>query len=130
MYRYNTAAGMAIRVLSKRSKKPPCPGSTFPESFIPILLLINDSTKSPHVPKTTTVSASPIHFVNDRIGKYCAIIIAAIMLKMPPPNEPSHDFLGDIRSKSLCLPNSTPVQYAPLSFTHVKMNIDKGNIGL
>ena len=130
IYRYKTAAGTAISVLSNLSNRPPCPGSIFPESLMPILRFIRDSTRSPHVPNTTTVNASPIHWDSESRGKYLEITIAAIMLNTHPPNEPSHDFLGDMRSKSLCFPNSTPAQYAPVSFTHVKMNIERGNIGL
>ncbi len=54
-----TAAGMASSELSKRSSMPPCPGRILPESLMPSRRLSSDSTKSPHVPITTTIKARP-----------------------------------------------------------------------
>lgn len=52
------------------------------------------------------------------------------MATIPPPMEPSHDFLGDMRSNRRCLPKSDPKQYAPVSFSHKKTKMDRGYIGL
>ena len=47
---------MAMSELSKRSSIPPCPGRMLPESFMPSWRFISDSTRSPHVPNTTTTT--------------------------------------------------------------------------
>lgn len=93
-YRYTTAAGTAIKVLSKRSSIPPCPGRILLESLMPRVRFISDSVRSPHVPNTTTVSPSPIHTPVLRNVKKCAKTMAAMMLNTAPPIEPSHDFFG------------------------------------
>ena len=41
--------------LSILSKTPPCPGNKFPVSLTPDFLLINDSTKSPMIPRKETI---------------------------------------------------------------------------
>ncbi len=51
------------------------------------------------------------------------------MLKTNPPQKPSQDFFGDIRSKSLCLPNAEPTQKAPVSLIHIIMNIASTTAG-
>ena len=38
-----------------------CPGKILPESLMPRRRFNKDSVKSPQVPNTTTVNASPIH---------------------------------------------------------------------
>lgn len=47
--------------------------------------------------------------------------------KLNPPQNPSHDFLGEILSKRRRLPNSEPTQNAPVSFIQMKINIDNTN---
>lgn len=46
-----------------------------------------------------------------------------------PPQNPSHDFLGEMRSNSLCLPSMEPTKNAPVSFNHTNMNIAKMSQG-
>lgn len=58
------------------------------------------------------------------------MICEAAIATVAPPIEPSHDFLGDILGNNRCLPNKQPMQYAPVSFAHKKMNIESGNIGV
>ena len=48
--------GIESMRLSKRSKNPPWPGMDLPESFIAIVLLNSDSTRSPYVPTMTTMA--------------------------------------------------------------------------
>ena len=121
---------MAIMALSKRSNMPPCPGKILPESLIPSWRFMSDSVKSPHVPKTTTVNANPAHSAMDKNGKKWAKTNEDAIAKMPPPMLPSHDFLGEMRSKSLCLPSREPTQYAPESLSQIKTKSDNGKIGL
>ena len=97
---------------------------------MPNVRLKSDSVKSPHVPNTTIVSPNPIHSPMLRKVKKWESTIAAMTQNMAPPMEPSHDFLGEIRSNRRCFPNSIPVQYAPVSFIQVKMKMDKGKTGL
>ena len=56
-----TAAGIASSEESKRSSIPPCPGRMLPLSLMPKVRLKRLSTRSPHVPNTTTTSPSPNH---------------------------------------------------------------------
>lgn len=51
----NNAVGDTKRRLSMRSSIPPCPGKIFPESLIPIALLMSDSHRSPHVENIDTM---------------------------------------------------------------------------
>ena len=132
VYMYITAAGMASSALSKRSSIPPCPGKIFPESFMPTFRFSSDSTRSPHVPKTTTTTANPAHSrwlsVSDSVsakGTKDAMICDATTAVTAPPTLPSHDFFGDMRGKSLCLPSNEPKTYAPVSLDHRKMNTAK-----
>ena len=54
------------------------------------------------------------------------IIPATIITSMPPPMLPSQLFAGLILGNSLCFPNSEPLQYAPVSLSHRKMNTHNG----
>ena len=99
-----SAAGMAKSILSKRSRMPPCPGSMCPESLMSRWRFIIDSVRSPKVPNTTTTSAMPIHCHAFMKEKKCSTTKALATVAKAPPMAPSHDFLGDIRGKSLCLP--------------------------
>ena len=53
-------AGQAIRKLSSRSRKPPCPGMMWLVSLTPTVRLSSDSERSPSVPKIGTMSPIPI----------------------------------------------------------------------
>lgn len=101
-------AGIANIVLSKRSRIPPCPGIIFPESLTPKVRFISDSNKSPHVPNTIVTTANPIHAQTGKLVKKWANINDEPIETAAPPTNPSHDFLGDIRSNKRCLPNAIP----------------------
>ena len=58
---------MAMSEESKRSSIPPWPGRMLPLSLIPIVRLKSDSTRSPHVPNTTTTSPKPNHCGIERL---------------------------------------------------------------
>lgn len=51
--------------------------------------------------------------------------MAESMQSTNPPQKPSHDFLGEIRSKRRCFPIRVPTQNAPVSLSHINMNIAK-----
>ena len=55
--------------------------------------------------------------------------MAAAITRMPPPMLPSQDFPGEMRGKSLCLPNKEPQMYAPASLIHRNTNTHRGSIG-
>ena len=59
--KYININGAAKITLSKRSKKPPCPGIKLLLSFIPACRLNIDSIKSPRTPKILTRAAITIH---------------------------------------------------------------------
>ena len=107
---------MAMRAESKRSSIPPCPGSIVPLSFIPSVRLKSDSTRSPHVPNTTTTNAKPNHWrmLSPEVLVPCISLypIKAAMARtsIPPPILPSQLLAGDMRGNSLCLPKSEPLQ--------------------
>jgi len=119
------AAGTAIRKLSKRSNIPPCPGRILPESLTSRVRLNKDSTRSPQVPKMNTVTAKPnqLSKLISRMKKKKTQ--AAITTKIKPLIQPSHDFLGEIRKKSLCFPNAVPKTYAAVSFIQIKTKTAK-----
>ena len=126
--KYINEAGITIRSESIRSSMPPWPGNMLPESFTPSERLISDSTRSPHVPNTHTTAPNPSIcqmvkscFVS---GKSHQANPEATRQKMNPPRKPSHDFFGEIRSKSLCFPSSDPTQYAPVSLSQISTNIN------
>ena len=96
-----TEAGMASNELSKRSSIPPCPGRILPLSLICNCRFRRLSTRSPHVPNITTVSASPNHSHLPSDGSKQAKICDAATATNPPPTEPSHDLFGEIRGNSL-----------------------------
>ena len=54
------------------------------------------------------------------------IIIDTIIAVRNPPILPSHDFFGEILSKSLFFPIALPIMYAPLSLAHkIRKNANK-----
>ena len=119
---------MAINTLSNRSSIPPWPGRILPESLTPNVRFSNDSVKSPHVANNTTAADSPnqchLPISGAMYAKTCELNKAITT----PPQNPSHDFLGEMRSKSLCLPIIDPTKNAPVSFSHTKTK--SANIGM
>ena len=101
---------MASIRLSNLSSIPPCPGSMFPESFTPNVRFSSDSTKSPHVPNTTTTTDSPSQLHRLISGTYHANACEAISVTTSPPKKPSHDFFGEMRSNSLLFPINEPAR--------------------
>jgi len=81
-----------------------------PESFIFILRLNSDSTKSPYVPAITVSKPIVIHFHNGNISTYMEIKNAIANVNIAPPTKPSQDFLGEILLKRLVLPKSVPAK--------------------
>ena len=122
-----SVAGITNSKLSILSKIPPCPGKILPLSLTFKERLINDSHKSPNVENTDTIIAKLIHAVNSGPSKkelhHILKHIAEITESIRPPQNPSHDFLGEIRSYNLCLPNKVPTQYAPVSLIHINIKI-------
>ena len=113
------------------SKIPPCPGIIFPESLILRLLFIIDSIKSPNVAKTDITAASAVYSINPNSVSMISKdfnIYATIKQTNNPPQKPYHDFLGEIRRKSLCLQNNMPIQNAPVSLSQMKRNNENTNI--
>ena len=100
---------------SNRSRKPPCPGKIFPESLTPTLRLNMDSTKSPKVPIVVTIKAIISQSNILKSINIFEIIIDTIKAKNIPPNNPSHDFFGEILLNNLCFPKGIPIIYAPVS---------------
>ena len=106
--------GEAINSLSKRSRIPPCPGNIFPESFTPAVRLSKDSHKSPQVENMEVKIPIPIHWAVESIpGMMWFAKEASMIQNAKPPKNPSHDFFGDMRSNSRCLPNVQPQSDVP-----------------
>ena len=115
-------AGMANSSESILSNIPPCPGMKWPESLISIVRFTIDSNRSPNVPNTTT-NNDMIAILRMLSGaKNHAMAIPPNMAIIPPPIAPSHVFLGDSLSNSLCLPIVIPHKYANVSFNHTIAN--------
>ena len=95
---------------SNRSKKPPCPGRLLPESLISILRFKSDSTKSPYTPPMMMIMQIPNHCQKVSVKKKNDIPYVMAAASKAPPITPSHDFLGEIRSKSFRLPKSDPAK--------------------
>ena len=112
--------GIANNNPSNRSKIPPCPGKIFPESLMFRLLFIKLSTKSPSVPVITTINAITAQSIELNSVKKCANICDAAVVNINAPINPSHDFLGDIRSNSRRFPIDIPTKYANVSLLHCK----------
>lgn len=71
-----------------------------------MLLLNNDSTKSPKVPEIKIIMAIPYHFHGSKVAKYCVNTNAMSTEIIAPPKKPSHVFLGETRSKSFLFPKT------------------------
>ena len=56
------------------------------------------------------IPAITSHFQSSSTVKYWEITKATKMAEKAPPKNPSHDFLGDTRSKSLVFPNRVPAK--------------------
>ena len=109
--KYPKRNGVAIIKLSKRSSNPPCPGIILPVSFISILRLNIDSTKSPIVPITGIIVAIIIQsMVLKGVSMYVPIRYPVNMQNTNPPIKPSQLFLGECRLKRGCRPMHTPVR--------------------
>ena len=113
---------------------PPCPGNSFPESLTPMERLIRDSQRSPSVENTETTIERPIQVykfgpLKTSLNQY-EITHATIIQSPSPPQKPSHDFFGEIRSKRRLLPIRVPTQNAPVSFNQMKINNASNIIGL
>ncbi len=123
----HSTAGITISNESIRSSMPPCPGSMLPESFTWVVRLMSDSTRSPHVANTETTTLNriivPILNSEKYAGQKLYITIAAAMQNTIPPQNPSHDFLGEMRSKRRWRPMALPMRKAPVSFSQMNMNM-------
>lgn len=95
-----TEAGMASNELSKRSSIPPCPGRILPLSLICNCRFRRLSTRSPHVPNITTVSASPNHSHLSSDGSKQAKSVKRprrpILLRRNPPTTCSERCAGTV----------------------------------
>ena len=129
-YRYTTVAGTAIRVLSKRSSIPPCPGRILPESLMPGV--VSSAIRSGHPMFRILLQSVPVQSIlhqcsgMPRSAKRCFVM----MLNTAPPIEPSKiSLVKYVSNIGGVFPNSMPVQ-APVSFTQLKIKWTKGSIGL
>ena len=114
---------MASNELSKRSSAPPCPGRNLPLSLTPSVRFNWLSTKSPHVPNTTTTVAIPNHLDRDIMGKKCANASEEASVIIAPPMLPIYDLCGLMEGNSfngMYFCNKEPQQYAPMSFIQRK----------
>ena len=117
MYKYTN--GAANNKLSNLSKIPPCPGIIFPLSFTFACLLNLDSTKSPIVPITETITLITSQFNIEKSKLNLLIIIAAKREKTKPPKKPSIVFLGETDGNNLFFPKFLPTKKANESFTQI-----------
>ena len=117
MYKYTK--GAANNKLSNLSNIPPCPGIMFPLSFMFACLLNFDSTKSPIVPISDTITAIISQFNNEKSKFILLINNPAKSEKTKPPNRPSTVFFGDTDGNNLFFPKFLPIKKAKESFTQM-----------
>src|SRR5690606_16481217 len=102
------ATGATAMSESRRSIRPPWPGSRLPMSLMPTSRLMSDSHRSPRVAKVTpaTPSARPAHHGPSSATMTTAT--PAATLAIIEPAKPSQDFFGEMLGAIGCLPNRTP----------------------
>ena len=86
--------GIANKTLSKRSKTPPCPGKTLPESLTPNDLFNKDSTKSPNGANIAINIDKLKVFIKSNASKYVPKYTTTSIQPRKPAIAPSMLFLG------------------------------------
>lgn len=106
---------------STLSRKPPCPGIEFPESFTPYTRLINDSAMSLYIAtieRTKPSASRVIAFPGN--PKKCPQKKVKIRDATTCPIPPSIVFPGLTNGASFLLPKFLPVKYAAVSPIQIK----------
>src|SRR5262245_20826189 len=113
--------GIAKKSASNRSRTPPCPGNSLPESFTPASRLSSDSTRSP-ICATLAMTMPPIaHLSSEAFRPTCGPMSFTpnrTAVSKPPTSpaiEPSTVLPGLTRGISLCRPIALPTKYARVS---------------
>ena len=97
------------RIESKRSRKPPCPGISVPESFTAAERFHIDSARSPMTPAIESMTPAIMACRSGNFGKNVKWMTTAAMIDaLMPPTSPSMVFFGLMRGESLCFPNCLP----------------------
>src|SRR5437588_11649958 len=106
---YEYRIGAVKKIESKRSRKPPWPGISVPESFTAAERFHIDSARSPMTPAADS-TAPPITACSSGSSlKNVTCTTTAVMIETAmPPASPSKVFLGLMRGDILCLPSDLP----------------------
>src|ERR1043165_37756 len=102
--------GAVKKIESKRSRKPPWPGISVPESFTSAERFHIDSARSPTTPASESTTPAITAWTSGKLGKKVKwMTITAITDGATPPISPSMVFFGLMRGESLRRPNDLPV---------------------
>lgn len=116
--------GATNRILSNRSRIPPCPGIKSELFFTLASLFRSDSARSPACPIVPTINPQDARCNTDSSGtSNMPIPTNEIIAKMSPPIAPSTVFLGLTRSYSFFLPIDFPTKKAAESHSQMEENI-------